>query len=210
MPTEPGDRLAPSAPSRALAGALLAATGHVIQWGGENRRYRWNGTDWAPLQPGDWVLSAGDGLKVRYWTGTELVQPRVTEGRVEDLARVIDPEAFEFASPNGIGYARMAARNALTYGYDHRLHPSAPPAPGVLAQRDDPPAEPAQPGAALPPAIIDEAWNAYADALGHDPTDVNAPVEPFLAAIDAISARLGDVLQAIRDEARSGQNGDQD
>lgn len=65
-------------PSPHLARTLFAEPGHVISTE-DGVRWRWNGTRWEPLQPGDTVLHP-DRVTWQVWTGTTLEPAELAPG----------------------------------------------------------------------------------------------------------------------------------
>jgi len=109
-----------SAPEPILARSLFAQPGHVVEMDG---RWRWNGQEWLPLQPGDECRHAATGASVT-WTGESWQAARWSKSDRDELAAVLDPEAFSGQDTEDAAHwdtrralARESARRALAHGY---------------------------------------------------------------------------------------------
>jgi len=107
-------------PGPILARSLFAQPGHVVEMDGQ---WRWNGEEWLPLQPGDICRHGQTGASL-LWTGQEWKLPTWSKSDRDELAAVIDPEAFSGQDTEDATHweirralARESARRALVHGY---------------------------------------------------------------------------------------------
>lgn len=120
-PTPPGK------PTSALGHALHAQYGDVYTTD-DTTRYRWDGTDWQPLQLGDVCRNAKNGAAM-VWDGVRFHAPNPTHSQIDELANVMAPKVFQ-PTPDqhpldkimDQNVVREAARRVLQHGYVHALN----------------------------------------------------------------------------------------
>lgn len=105
-------------PTSRVALALFAQPGDVVTWD-EGRRWRWDGSQWQQLAPGDVCRNARDGSAM-IWTGDHFEAPHVDNSQRDELA-----ELLSTAANLTLVYARHVAEQLLRHGYTHTLNAPA-------------------------------------------------------------------------------------
>lgn len=178
-----------SRPDPGVAYAHNSQPGDVIEWAG-GVTWRWNGEEWRQLEPGDLCRNPRDGSSM-VWSGDRFTPWMVSPDRVNQLARLLDPDAYaldmDALEPHirqqlqrrrsGLEYM---AQRAISHGWVNALdRPVATPAAYHVTSLDFQVGDP-----------VDITWSNGITSH-HQVVDLDDLSIPVLASIDP--PRLGQV-----------------